>query len=454
MKETTEKKDPNAYKVPQSVKEEWLKKYKVANPTSVPPGTDRLYYPKDEWLYKYYYDIRKISSHCQRCNSCKYIDSFELKNSRFARVCPSAAYYLFDGYSCQGRMDLCKAMLDNKITPENSPKFLDVWYKCNTCGGCDASDKRVRDSECLRVMLDIRAQLVEEGQLVPEHMMIIDCLRKEDNTMMGKKADRGKWAEGLDVKDLTKEKAEVVFHAGCLIDYDEELWKIARTSIKLLKKAGVDVGIFGKDETCCGSRMWDLGYRGEFTKYAENNIEAWKNAGVKTVVTACADGYWGMKRLYPDLGSQFEVLHIVEYLDRLIKEGKIKFSKTIPLTVTYHDPCHLGRRTDEYYPGKAISGVYDEPRNILKAIPGVEFVEMYRIKEYAWCCGSGGGVREAYPDFSAWTAGERIEEAKAVGAEAIVSACPHCQRNFVDSVNEKGGKTKVLDIVELVDQAI
>ena len=136
------------------------------------------------------------------------------------------------------------------------------------------------------------------------------------------------------------------------------------------------------------------------------------------------------------LGSKFEVLHIVEFIDRLIKEGKIKFSKTIPMTVTYHDPCHLGRLGEAYIPWKGIekkirgqiivheprkpimrgaSGIYEPPREVLKSIPGLELVEMERIREYAWCCGAGGGVREAYPDFSSWTARERIEEAKPPG---------------------------------------
>ena len=175
---------------------------------------------------------------------------------------------------------------------------------------------------------------------------------------------------------------------------------------------------------------------------------------MKMVVTACADGYWGMKRLYPELGAKFEVLHIVEFIDRLIREGKLKFTRTIPMTVTYHDPCHLGRRDNVYIPGKAIMGIYDPPRNILKAIPGVELVEMFRIKEYAWCCGAGGGVIEAYPDFNEWTAQERIREAKAVGAEALVTACSWCERNFLDAVDAMGEKMKVYDIVEFVQQAV
>jgi Fe-S oxidoreductase len=411
-------------------------------------------FPKDPYYYKYDYDMKKVAWACSRCSACKWIDSWEVKNARFAKVCPSSLRYLFDAYSCQGRMDIAFALLDGTLKYEDSEELLNVVYRCDTCGGCDVSCKRVRDSEPLRVMLDMRAKLVEDGQLLMQHMPVIESLRKEDNTMMGLKADRGKWAEGLTVKDLTQESADVVFHAGCQLCYDEERWQVARTAITILQDAGIDIGILGADETCCGCRVYDMGYRGELTKYAEHNVEAWKTAGVKTVVTACSDCYYAFKHLYPEHGSKFEVFHIVEYLNRLIREGKIKFTKKIPMTVTYHDPCHLGRRDNVYVPGKAIMGIYEPPREILKSIPGLNLVEMYRIKECAWCCGAGGGVREAFPDFSIWTATERVEEAKSVGAEAIVTACPWCERNFIDAVNQGAGTMKVYDIIELIRQAI
>jgi Fe-S oxidoreductase len=408
--------------------------------------------PKDDWHRKYYWDLRKNAWNCARCSVCKWVDSWEVKSARFAKICPSSLYYLFDAYSCQGRMDVSLALIDGTLKYEDSPGLLDIYYKCNMCGGCDAMCKRVQDMEPLRVIQEMRTTLVGDGQLLPVHMPVMDHLRKEDNMMMKPKAERGKWAEGLKVKDLTSEKAEVVFHAGCNLSFDEELGKIARMVITMLQDTGVDVGIMGKDETCCGGRAFEMGYQGELTKYAENNIEAWTNADVKTVIVACSDGYYTFKRLYPELGSKFEVLHIVEVIDRLIKEGKLKFSKTIPMTVTYHDPCHLGRRDHVYVPGEAIMGLYDPPRDIIKSIPGVKLIEMERIKEYAWCCGAGGGVKEAYPDFNTFTARERIEEAKATGAEALVTACPWCERNFLDALN--GDKLKVLDIMELVQQAI
>jgi len=408
--------------------------------------------PKDDWHRKYYWDLRKNAWNCARCSVCKWVDSWEVKSARFAKICPSSLYYLFDAYSCQGRMDVSLALIDGTLKYEDSPGLLGIYYKCNMCGGCDAMCKRVQDMEPLRVIQEMRTTLVGDGQLLPLHMPVMENLRKEDNMMMKPRAERGKWTEGLKVKDLTTEKAEVVFHAGCNLSFDEELAKVARAAITILQNAGVDVGIMGKDETCCGGRAFEMGYQGELTKYAENNIEAWTNAGVKTVIVTCSDCYYTFKRLYPELGSKFEVLHIVEFIDRLIKEGKLKFTKTLPMSVTYHDPCHLGRREHVYVPGEAIMGVYDPPRDIIKSIPGVKLIEMERIKEYAWCCGAGGGVKEAYPDFNTFTARERIEEAKATGAEALVTACPWCERNFLDALN--GDKLKVLDIVELVQQAI
>ncbi len=410
--------------------------------------------PDDDWCRKYYWDLRKNAWNCSRCSICKWIDAWEVKDARFVKICPSSHRYLFDAYSCQGRMDIALALIDGVLDYDHADSILDVVYKCDTCGGCDAMCKRVQDMEPLKVMLEIRARLVEDGQLLPEHMVVMEHLRKEDNMVMGQKADHGKWAEGLDLKDLTQVSAPYLFHAGCRLSFDEALWPGGKGAVTILREAGLDIGIMGRDETCCGGRAYEMGYRSEFTKYGENNLEAWKNAGVKTIVTACSDGYYAFKRLYPELGSEFEVVHVVELIDTLIKEGRIRFTKEVPMTVTYHDPCHLGRRSNVYVPGHAIMGVYEPPRDIIRRIPGVELVEMYRIKEYAWCCGAGGGVKEAFHDFSLWTAGERIEEARATGAEAIVTACPWCETNLAESIAARGDSLKVYDIIELVQMAL
>jgi len=289
------------------------------------------------------------------------------------------------------------------------------------------------------------------------------------------KTARGKWADGLDVKILGVESAQVLYHAGCRFSYDKELQENARAAVMVLKDAGVDVGILGADEMCCGAKAYQMGFFKEFDEAANKVINNWKRLGVKTVVTSCANCFYAFNRLYPKLGADFEVLHVAQYIDRLIKDGRIKFTGRVPLRVTYHDPCHLGRQGEAYEPwdGKEVKvrnqivtydppkpryngtkGIYDAPRDVLKSIPGIELVEMERNREYAWCCGAGGGAKEAYPEFSDWTASERIEEAVATGAEAIVTACSSCERNFIEAASAAKENIKVYDIALLVSRAM
>jgi len=381
----------------------------------------------------------------------------------------------FHAYSAGGRLIAALALLEGRI--EYTDKLVEIVYQCQMDGACDVSCKVTRDLEPLEAMLELRAKCVEDGQLLPAHMVMVESLRSDDNVLSQPKAERGKWAAGLDVKDIAREKADVLYFAGCRHSFDQDLRPTARGVVTLLERAGVDVGISGREEACCGGRAYETGYRGEFIKYAEHNIETWNGAGVSTVVTSCSDCYGTFRFHYPKIGKamNFEVLHITEYLDLLIKGGKIKPIKKVPLRVTYHDPCHLGRLSEPYLPWVGVerkvlgqivikdppkefrrgtNGIYEPPRAVLKSIPGVELVEMERIKEYAWCCGAGGGVKEAYPDFALWTAKERIEEAKATGAEALVTACPWCERNFRDALGQNMDKMKLYDIVELLLEAL
>jgi len=419
-------------------------------------------------------DFAAEMDRCSQCSYCKWIPFDQMKSWRFAKNCPSVSYNNFNSYSARGRYAVARSLLRGQS--EYSETVRDIVYQCMTCGACDVSCKVCRyNLEPLQMVRELKFRLVEDGQCLDEHKAIVDSLNKQHNTMLLPKTERGEWADDLDVPRLFSGKADILFHAGCRFSYDKDLWKSARTALLLLKKAGADVGIMGEQEICCGGRIYSMGYRNDFVRFAEANMKAWAKAGVKTVVTSCADGYHAFKRLYPELGSRVEVLHTVELIDRLIKEGKLTLRSGFPLTVTYHDPCHLGRQGEPYIPWKGVEkkikneiivyepkrpryngawGIYDPPREILTSIPGVELLEMERIREYSWCCGAGGGVREAYPELSRWTAAERITEAKATGAEALVSACPWCERNFMDAICAQGDTMKVYDIVDLVQKAI
>ena len=218
-----------------------------------------------------------------------------------------------------------------------------------------------------------------------------------------------------------------------------------------------------------------MGYEAEFLSQAKKNMAMIKKSGAKILVTGCADGYQAFKVLYDkfNLKGDLEVLHISEFIAKLIKEGKFKPRKKVNLSVTYHDPCRLGRLGESWVhwegkkmPGdrfifdppkeyrRGTKGVYGPPRDILKSIPGIKLTEMTRIKEYSWCCGAGGGVNESNPDFAMWTAKERIREAASTGAEAIVTACPWCEKTFNGAIKQSGSSLKVYDIVELVAKAI
>jgi Fe-S oxidoreductase len=420
-------------------------------------------------------NYRADAMRCTRCAYCKWIPFDLIKSARFSKGCPSIEAGKFHAYSAGGRLVTALSLMDGRSTV--TEKVKESVFKCNLCGQCDVSCKICRyDMEPLDAMRELRATLVEGNHTLPQLAPVIESLREEFNMVEQPAEKRGDWAKEFEVKDLTKEKAEFVFHAGCRYSFDGDLAHVARTCVKILQKVAVDFGILGMNEMCCGGRAYDMGYRTDFQTRANANLKAWKRAGVKTVITPCAECFHTFSRKYTaKAGSQIKVIHMVQFVDELIKAGKLKLAKPVKLKVTYHDPCHLGRQGEPYVPwdgkekkifGQAVCydppkpkyngafGVYQPPRDVLKAIPGLQVVEMERIKEAAWCCGAGGGAREAYPEFSRCTANERLEEAQSTGADAIASACPWCERNFTDATHAGGAKLKVFDIIELVGQAM
>jgi Fe-S oxidoreductase len=388
-------------------------------------------------------------------------------------VCPSISRYNFHTYSAGGRMVFGAAMLENRLG--YSDKLLEVVYNCQLCGACDVSCKYSMDMEVLEPLYEFRIKCVEDGHTLSALDNTVKGLRKQGTMVPGAKARRGEWADDLQVNHYSKKKTEILFHAGCRTCYDKDMWPAARATVALLQRAGVDLAIAGESELCCGGRAYQMGYKEDFFKTAKQNMERMKKSGVKTLVTGCADCYHAFKVLYDrfDLKGDLEVLHSTEYLDRFIKAGRLKPIKKVVSSVTYQDPCGLGRKGEPYihWEGKEIPGhrrlfdppktfrrgtygVYQPPRDVLKSIPGLKVSEMHRIKEYAWCCGAGGGVRESNPDFAGWTAEERIAEAEGTGAEALVTACPGCKRSFMDAVKSCGSNLKIYDVAELAANAI
>ncbi len=410
---------------------------------------------------------------CCRCSACKHIPLQKIKTPLYSYACPSISRYNYHAYSGGGRMIIGREAVKKGF--KYTDKLLDIVYNCQMCGACDISCKYAMDMEVLLPINEFRMKCVEDGHSNPALDKVITNLRKQDTMILGARGRRAAWAEGMGLKDATKEKVDVYYHVGCLTSYDKNYQKLAKATARILQKAGVNFGIGFENEACCGGRAFQMGYEKDFLNQAKKNMAMIKKAGIKTLVTGCADGYQAFKVLYDkyNLKGNLEVLHITEYLARLIGEGKLKLKKKVNLNVTYHDPCYLGRLGEPWihWKGKKIPGykfvfdppkqyrrgthgVYGPPRDVIMSIPGVKLTEMDRIKEYSWCCGAGGGVNESNPEFARWTAQKRLEEAASTGAEAIVTACPWCEKNLKETVKENGSNLKVFDIVELVEKAI
>jgi Fe-S oxidoreductase len=208
---------------------------------------------------------------------------------------------------------------------------------------------------------------------------------------------------------------------------------------QLMQKAGDEFVILGEEEKCCGLYAYDLGFRAEYERLKDENLATIKNAGVRKVVVACGS----CRRIWRQYGekSNIEIVHGVEYLAGLVETGRLEFKPIAAKKVTYHDSCHLGRGC----------GVYEPPRTILRAIPGVELVEMERNQRWAWCCGGGGGVPESYPELAQWNAEDRMREAKETGAEVMLTSSALCQRSFASC---PAGALPTQDLIEFIAQAL
>jgi len=324
----------------------------------------------------------------------------------------------------------------------------DIW-RCTTCGRCTIQcPRQVNQIEVVKLL---RSVATEYG-IFPEPVQPVKTasgsLVAEGNPLGEKRSERKKWAEGLPVNEFT-EQTEYLYFPCCYPCYDPRGKKIARATVEILNKAGVSFGILGEKENCCGESIRKTGDEELFRKLAKENIKTFIDSGVKKIIVSSPHCYHTFKNEYPEFSVNFEVIHMSQLLLRLLKEGRIKIQKEYKKKVTYHDPCYLGRH----------NGIFDEPREILKMIPGIEFVELPESRENSLCCGGGGGrvwmetrKGERFSDI-------RIEQAVQVGAEVIATFCPYCITMLEDSrktLEEKYGEgfIEIKDVTEIIKEII
>jgi len=316
-------------------------------------------------------------------------------------------------------------------------------WDCTTCGSC--VEHCPRGIEIIDLIKSIRSQNVAAKKLPKMFAAPVASLKKKGNPWNGKPQDRMVWAGDVDIPAFTPEKEYCLFTC-CTTAYDTSPSKGCETAGKalprLLSHAGVSFGTLGDKESCCGDQAASLGEREVFSNLERKNTDLFMNAGVKKILTFSPHCMNTFKNQYDGLKDKVETEHYTEVLDRLIAGGRIKPVNPAGLTVTYHDPCYLGRH----------NGIYDAPRRVLDSIPGLKLVEMENNRKRSLCCGGGGGGPwKEYPPEQRFGVA-RVRQAIDAGAEVIATACPYCIRMLNEAVAELkiGNKMKVQDISELV----
>jgi Fe-S oxidoreductase len=321
----------------------------------------------------------------------------------------------------------------------------DLWL-CVTCRNC--VQHCPRGVAIIDVMRAMRRILIPDGAVppgLPVLRRLMTGTAAMGNPWQQEPKDRANWAKSLGVKEFS-EGTELLYFPCCTAAYDPRVQKVAQATSEILTKRGVDFGILGPKEVCCGESIRKLGNEKLFKRLARDNIKTFIDNGVKKILVSSPHCYHTFKSEYSEFKANFEVVHTSQYLFDLVNEGKLKFTKEYKKRVTYHDPCYLGRH----------NGIYDEPREVLKKIPGLELIEMADSREDSLCCGGGGGriwletpKGEKFSDI-------RVEQAVAVGAEVLAVSCPYCMVMFKDSVAaaHKADVIQIKDITEIVQEVI
>lgn len=321
----------------------------------------------------------------------------------------------------------------------------DIW-RCTTCGTCPAQCPRGVKQIDMAVAL---RRVATEYDLFPASVKSARTARasliSEGNPLQGDRKKRADWAKDLAVKPYA-EGMEALYFVGCYLSYDPRMKRVATATANILKKAGVEFGILGDKESCCGESIRKTGSEEVFKNLARENIKTFIDRGVKKIIVSSPHCYHTFKNEYPEFMVHFEVVHINQYLLELMADGRLELKGEFPKRVTYHDPCYLGRH----------NGIYEEPREVLGQIPGLELVEMEDHGKNSLCCGGGGGriwmdtpKEERFSDI-------RLRQAHETGAQVLATSCPYCITNFEESRLNLSFEAviEVRDITEIISDLL
>jgi Fe-S oxidoreductase len=321
----------------------------------------------------------------------------------------------------------------------------EIW-RCTTCGKCP--QRCPRDVKQIDDMVALRRMATGYNVFpaaVKPYRAVSSGLTAQGNPFNEDRKTRADWAEGLSVKPFA-EGMDILYFPGCYLSYDPRLKKVARATATILNKAGIDYGILGIKENCCGESIRKTGNEEVFKRLARENIKTFIDHGVKKILVSSPHCYHTFKNEYSQFKVDFEVVHISQYLFQLMHEGRLQITGEYAKKVTYHDPCYLGRH----------NGIFDDPRGVLRKIPGLALHELPESRLDSLCCGMGGGRVWAETEKHERFSNLRVEQAIGLGAQELVTACPYCITALEDSrlVLNHADDIQVKDITEILQEVI
>ena len=377
---------------------------------------------------------------CNRCRTCTITD-----DARCLPICPAYDRYGFFTYCGGGKAHIAQKLVEG--SRRMAPDLADAIYRCNLCRACQAGCIVTIDTYSL--ILDLREAMVKRGfGPLPGQRPLLDGMREQGNPY-GLREGRGRWAEGIaGLKDARSGQAEVLFLAGCAADFEPSAGRGAADAASALLRAGIDLATLGATEPCCGAAALELGDAALFESMARQAIGLFRESGAEKIVVSCPKCFHHIRETYPEVDENFDmpVRHVTELLAELLEAGDLSPSRPVEEKVTYHDPCHLGRYAE----------VYEAPRAVLAAIPGLELVEMERARDKAYCCGAGTGVREGVSELARFAAAGRLAEVRGTGAKVLATACSHCEAHLAGALaaGEEGQGMEIADVATLLLKAL
>ena len=381
---------------------------------------------------KPYNSLEQEALICARCGYCR-------------GVCPVYQTIGWESATPRGKISIARQVFALKDQQKFTDEFVHRVTQCTLCGACAQACST--DIDLRRLYMDLRERIADMGKSPKGYTALQANLAANRNITTFDNKERLDWAQDVDDPEQLepREGAKVCYFVGCVSSFFPQASEVALSVSEILNEAKIDFTTLGGDEWCCGFPLLASGRPDEARTFMQHNVERIKALGIHTLIASCpsCSHVWkGGAAEFLD-GYELEIQHATEYIARLIREGRIMLGE-MQARITYHDPCDLGRN----------GGVFEAPREIIQAIPGVEFVEIEHNRMQSLCCGGGGNLQSVDADLASSITAIRVEEIKKTGADIVVSACQQCEQMLSASIRKAGLKVRVMDLSQLILEAL